>query len=293
MIADCGGVGPVAIKLDPFVIAARWQIPEPAAADLSLGPCRRPRRFSPSGGQVITVTKDDVRIWGIVDRKLITGLKDLPKDLTNDPVCRWSDDGKHIFLLLASDSSTAIGGGIWSATTGVKELDIGSEGKIGSAEFSPNSELIASATADGAVQVWSVSTGRLMKTIQTETTSLRTIAWSPDSAAIVVAGVGGMAHVWTIDGSESFALRASAKDVTALAWGGEGKLIASSGTADNGTHVVTIWSAKDGAKLNEIQWEDTITHLVFGPEDHRLLGFRLFGSRFRHCGHYSSVPASQ
>jgi WD40 repeat protein len=65
---------------------------------------------------------------------------------------------------------------------------------MNSVSFSPDGGMIATADGDGAVRLWSVSTGRPLARLDGRTDWLHFVAFSPDGK--VLAATGGTDDVW-------------------------------------------------------------------------------------------------
>ena len=67
------------------------------------------------------------------------------------------------------------------------------------AKFSPNGKLIASASDDGYVRIWSVDSGKCFRTIEQFCDFIWTVDFSPDGNHIVVALDNGKIKVWKVN----------------------------------------------------------------------------------------------
>jgi WD40 repeat protein len=72
---------------------------------------------------------------------------------------------------------------IWDISFADKE-PMGHQKPITCLSFSPDGKLLASASHDKTVKVWSTETGKCIKTIRGHTATIRTCAFSPDGQFI-------------------------------------------------------------------------------------------------------------
>ncbi|EIT72787.1 WD40 repeat-containing protein [Aspergillus oryzae 100-8] len=69
---------------------------------------------------------------------------------------------------------------------------------VSAVRFSPDSTMIASGGADGAVKVWDTLTGRLVHTFEGHLAGISTISWSPDGAIIASGSDDKTIRLWNV-----------------------------------------------------------------------------------------------
>ncbi|PWY78215.1 WD40 repeat-like protein [Aspergillus heteromorphus CBS 117.55] len=69
---------------------------------------------------------------------------------------------------------------------------------VSAVRFSPDSTMIASGGADGAVKVWDTVTGRLIHTFEGHLAGISTISWSPDGATIASGSDDKTIRLWNV-----------------------------------------------------------------------------------------------
>ena len=85
------------------------------------------------------------------------------------------------------------------ATDGAVQRELtGMEHEIRQLAFSPNGMRLAAAGAEGAVCVWDLYTGRLLKTFTSHTSAVNAVAFSPDSHFLVSGSDDLTARVWLV-----------------------------------------------------------------------------------------------
>lgn len=69
---------------------------------------------------------------------------------------------------------------------------------VSTVQFSPDSSMIASGGADGAVKVWDTLTGRLVHTFEGHLAGISTLSWSPDGATIASGSDDKTIRLWNV-----------------------------------------------------------------------------------------------
>ena len=122
---------------------------------------------------------------------------------------------------------------------------------VTSVAWSPNGKQIASASADGTVQVWDASSGQTLHIYRGHSGAVESVAWSPNGKQIASASEDQTVQVWDASsGQTALTYQGHTSAVVSVAWSPDGKRIASAswdGTVQDGT--VQVWDANSGQTL--------------------------------------------
>ena len=97
-------------------------------------------------------------------------------------------------------------GQIWNINTGELILElIGHNARILDATFSPNGQLIATASADGTARIWDISTGNELVSLIGHSDAVNDVEFSSDGKTIFTASNDGTVRQWdTASGAEIY-----------------------------------------------------------------------------------------
>jgi len=134
--------------------------------------------------------------------------------------------------------------------------------------FSPDGTMLASASRDGMVKLWSAS-GNLLQVLRGHDDRVNSVAFSPDGATVASASDDGTIKLWNTEGQLLATLplpfqrdRGHRSYVTHVRFSPDGSTIASAGW-DN---TVTLWR-RDGTWLRDYSHSDSVTSISFHPQD--------------------------
>jgi WD40 repeat protein len=136
--------------------------------------------------------------------------------------------------------------------------------------FSPDGQLIASASVDGTVKLWqwdnAIASGKpsykLLHTLKSHRRQVAGVAFSPDGKTLASAGMDSRVRLWRRDGKEIRAFKGHKNGVFTVAFSPDGKLIASA--SFDGT--VKVWSY-DGKELETLKGHsDGVFGVTFSPD---------------------------
>jgi len=192
--------------------------------------------FSPNS-QTLASGSDDgtVKLWKLHNQALLG----IEHDAEAYAVA-FSPDGKKIITTHGHGYAS-----LWQNNGKLLKTDKWQGGSVSTAAFSPNGELIATASGDRSVRI-SKSDGTFLNNLEEHTGELEQkevlgVSFSPDSQMIVGGGVDGAIQLWKRDGKLYKTLQPNGDIVRGVSFSPDGKLIASAD--DNGK--VKLWK-RDG-----------------------------------------------
>ena len=123
---------------------------------------------------------------------------------------------------------------LWDAATGALTAEMrGHTSKVRRVAFRADGARLVTASADGTVRQWDVTTGREVESAyERHTAEVLAAAYSPDGRLIASGGTDRAVRVWQAAGRQDVAvLHGHARDVTGLAFSPDGGRLASASRA--------------------------------------------------------------
>ncbi|KAG2051113.1 WD40 repeat-like protein [Suillus hirtellus] len=165
---------------------------------------------------------------------------------------------------------------VWDLGRGIQVEEW--EDKFSSMALSPDSKTLASVSWDGAVKLWSIDTGKVIKTL-TEHTESAFVCWSPDGGRVLGGSKNGTFRVWDVkSGRTILGPIQTADDPTrvmpiAAYYSPDGKMIATTG------EWLEIWDGNTGELLKT--FESDFGCLAWTSNGKTLTTWRGRSKRFR------------
>ncbi|MCK4353233.1 hypothetical protein KAW65_07500 [candidate division WOR-3 bacterium] len=134
---------------------------------------------------------------------------------------------------------------------------------IYSVAFNPSSELLASGSKDGIINVWRIKDGSLLHTLN-HGSQVRSVCFSPDNLWIVSSGRNGLIKIWDFKSDRSkpcpyFTIDTHQERVYSVCFDPAGEWLASAGK----NHTIKIWSIPDFNLLRTLPGHEDLIYSLF------------------------------
>lgn len=142
-----------------------------------------------------------------------------------------------------------------------KNILTGHQDVVNSVSYSPDGQLIATASSDTTVKIWR-SNGELLHTLQGDRASVLDVAFSPQGDLIASAGEDNVVKLWSVEGKLENTLSGHRGSIHQVAFSPQGDLIASAGE----DKTVRLWN-REGQLVNVlIKHEREVLAVAFSPD---------------------------
>ncbi|WP_404786234.1 caspase family protein [Altericista sp. CCNU0014] len=136
-------------------------------------------------------------------------------------------------IALGPDGRTLVSAGaskditVWDIETGKPSLTLtGHTDRVIALAIGGNGTLLASGSTDKTIKIWNLQDGTLLRSIDIGSSSLQTLAFSPDKETIA-SGIGSAARLWNVQtGQFIYQFSGSPSNVTATAFSSDGQMLA-------------------------------------------------------------------
>jgi WD40 repeat protein len=141
----------------------------------------------------------------------------------------------------------------------------GHQAEIWQVVFSPDSRLLASASGDGTVKLWTLD-GKLLRTLQGHTAAVWRVAFSPDGKIVASGSGDNTVKLWTLDGKLLRTLQGHTAAIWGVAFSPDSKIVA---TASVDT-TIKLWQV-DGTELTTLRGHTAAIRGVAISRDGKIL----------------------
>jgi sugar lactone lactonase YvrE len=232
--------------------------------------------FSPDGRRLATANYDGVaKVWDALTGAELFVLKGHTRAVNG---VAFSPDGQRLATVSEDRSFSKPNEDrtvkVWDAHTGQAMLTLpGHSRAVGSVAFSPDSQLLASASQDGTAKIWAAHTGKELFTLTGHKGRLYTVAFSPqnkvfpDRVLLATGGQDTTAKLWDArTGQELFTFKVHTGIVWSVAFSPDGLRLA---TASQDS-TIKIWDVRTGQELLSLKGHDRVLSVAFSPDGQRL-----------------------
>ena len=170
------------------------------------------------------------------------------------------DENDHYRSLADTEASTPLVTALTVELMGSLE---GHQDDVEAVAFSPDGELIATASADGTARVWDVATRRQSSVLMGHGGQVNSVAFLPDGTHIATASDDGTARIWQVQsGRQTNVLAGHDGPVNSVAISPDGSLILTA-SADA---TIRLWRIVDGQQANVADHASGVSSASFSPD---------------------------
>ncbi len=192
----------------------------------------------------------------------------------------FSPDGKRLAAgtgrLPSGDPSVQNGVWIWDTTTNTQIGGIPFAAPVAGIAFSPDGSVIAVATTDNNVHLWSLATNAELATLPgpvNNTMRVKPVLFSPNGTQVAVIGSDWAVRVWDMT-TRTLKLTLPANPAQfprTMTYSPDSALLVLGGDTNTAKAFLSVWDAASGVPLaNKADFDDLVTALGFNPDGTQL-----------------------
>lgn len=153
---------------------------------------------------------------------------------------------------------------VWDGATG-KEIQRLRNDWVNALAFSPNGQMLASATGIGTIHLWNVATGKEIRHFGPGGQKIHSLAFAPDGLLLASGNSDKTVRLWQVaSGKEVQRLTGGTSGIFAVAFSPDGAAVAA------GSQGVRLWETTSGKLLGQFGGERLVFAVGFSPDGRRV-----------------------
>jgi WD40 repeat protein len=234
--------------------------------------------FSPDGKQLLTVGADgNLYLWdGRSGKRTNRIIGAHEKGITS---VEYSPDGTK-FVTASEDETAKVRDSTTGKTISTLEYYLDDEGKdhghvraVTSASFSPDGNLVVTASSDWTARIWNAGSGKEVRLLtrnpeadfpQTHGSDVADAAFSPDGKVIVTVGTDNLAHVWDAEtGKYQRTFRRHRSVILSVQFDPKNAHLVVTASRD---WTARVWNVQTGTQVALLSQPESVTTAAFSPD---------------------------
>jgi GTPase SAR1 family protein len=144
----------------------------------------------------------------------------------------------------------------------------GHEERINEIAWSPDGEMLASASFDGTIRIWNAQSGELLRTLKYHRSFAYSVAWSPDGQMLASSSINKTISIWRAQSGDLLrTFKGHSSTVYEVAWSPDGQTLASASY----DKTIRIWNVQSGESLRTLEGHSRVVYGVAWSPDGQML----------------------